>query len=156
MGRLVIDAAMDEILQPLLHEGTAVVTYPTAFAQDEHGVEITEGHPAWPEMQRRRAAMMAHAVKQTRETLAITDNKGNSYPCGDLTEESIVELGVALATEAFRAKVWPSISLPRTGKTHRGFLKSQASDPILAMASEPMRLAVPDMTVLAPKRRRRR
>lgn len=58
--------------------------------------------------------------------------------------------------EAVRTKLWPAITPPRTGSTRAGFLKSQASDPILAMASEPMRLAVPDMTGPTPKRRRRR
>lgn len=64
---------------------------------------------------------------------------------GILDEESITELGSDLAAIALCHKVWPTITPPRTGKTRTGFLKSQASDPILAMASEPAKSTVPNL-----------
>lgn len=32
-----------------------LTVFPTAFAYDDQGVEIVEGHALWPEVQRRRA-----------------------------------------------------------------------------------------------------
>lgn len=55
--------------------------------------------------------------------------------------------------DALKAAFAPaSIARPKPG--HRAFLLSQASDPILAMGCEPMRMAVPNLAT-ATKRKRR-